>query len=374
MPAKIPQRTDKKRQYFHIYNRGVENRVIFNDKQDYETFLGYLRDYLSPPPDPKSVRKNFTVKGRVYSGIPHQPKNFFNQVGLIAYCLEANHFHLLLEEKVKSAIQRFNRSLFTRYSMYFNRKYSRSGTLFGGRYKSIVVENELSLALLTREFHSTKARSSYPEYLGKKATSWVKTKSVLSLTKRRGMSYQNFVEKYKLDQKEKELLERCVFKSETEPIPVVEPETEPVSQSGFGFSELTAATIVFTVLLFLGLGNIRGVAGQSREELTSNPNPEIFNVKGKREEAEAEETETETEAEIEEAEVKKMVIIKVDDELDRVNIRQKPTVMSEKIGQAKNGDSFEFVSIDSDWYEIKLNDNLIGFISAELAQIKGEDN
>jgi len=360
MPAKRPQKTSKKGQYFHIYNRGVEGRVIFNDKQDYETFLGYLKDYLSAPPDPESVKKTFTVKGRVYKGIPHQPKNFFNQVGLIAYCLEASHFHLLLQEKVKGAIQSFNRSIFTRYSMYFNRKYRRTGSLFGGRYKSIRVKDELGLSLLTRYFHRTKARSSYPEYIGKKEASWVETKIVHSFIKRRGMSYQNFVKRHKLDQKKKNILERIVFESKTEPSPVLAPAAESVLAPKFGFAELAAATIVFTVLLFLGLNNIRQVgASQLIEESAS----------GEKEEIEVEEVEEEVEEE-----TKKMAIIKTDGELVEVNIRQEPTVMSKKIGEAKNGDSFELVSTGSDWYEIKLDDNLTGFIFAELIQIKGEDN
>jgi len=136
------------------------------------------------------------------------------------------------------------------------------------------------------------------------------------------------------------------------------------------------------VLLFLGLSNIHQAgAGQLIEELTSNPNPEVLSAEGEREvlrqaQDEVEEVEEEVEIEIEreEVEVKKMVIIKVDDESDRVNIRQKPTTASEKVGQAKNGDSFELVSVDSDWYEIKLDDNLTGYISTELAQIKGEEN
>lgn len=378
MPAKDTKRTKNKNQYFHIYNRGVEGRVIFNDQADYETFLGYLRDYLSPPPSSQSIKKTFTVNGKAYKGIPHQPKNYFNEVELIAYCLMPNHFHLLLHEKTEGALERFNRSLFTRYSMYFNRKYRRSGALFGGRYKSIQVDDMLSVSLLTRDFHSTKNKSSYPEYLSKRDSSWVKTKGVLSFTKRRWESYQNFVEKYKLNQNEKDLLERIVFEREAEPVLEIGPqktEVGVVSKPGFGFAELTAATVVFTLLLFLGLNNIQANAGQPVVGPISKSNPQVLSEEVEKEEVEIEETEPElAEEEVEVLETKEMVVIVLDDQSAKANIRQEPTVMSEKVGQAQDGDSFELISVDSDWYEIKLDDNVRGFISVELAQIKGEDN
>ena len=69
------------------------------------------------------------------------------------------------------------------------------------------------------------------------------------------------------------------------------------------------------------------------------------------------------------------VVVKIDDgeASSSANIRQKPTTSSEKIGKAKNGDTFEFVSLDSDWYEVKLADGSTGFISAEYIK-EGEVN
>ena len=53
-----------------------------------------------------------------------------------------------------------------------------------------------------------------------------------------------------------------------------------------------------------------------------------------------------------------------------VNIREKPSTQSGEIGKARDGDTFEMVSRESDWYEIKLNNESNGFISEEFAQIK----
>jgi len=67
-----------------------------------------------------------------------------------------------------------------------------------------------------------------------------------------------------------------------------------------------------------------------------------------------------------------MLIIKITDGSESVNIRQKPTVGSNKIGEAKEGDTFEFVSVNSGWYEIKLADESTGFISARYLEVMPE--
>ncbi len=61
MPAKNLQRVDKKGGFSHLYNRGIAGKVIFNNEQDYEVFRGFLKDYLTPPTNPESIKKTFTV-------------------------------------------------------------------------------------------------------------------------------------------------------------------------------------------------------------------------------------------------------------------------------------------------------------------------
>jgi uncharacterized protein YgiM (DUF1202 family) len=45
-------------------------------------------------------------------------------------------------------------------------------------------------------------------------------------------------------------------------------------------------------------------------------------------------------------------------------------VNSKKIGEANAGDSFEVISSNSQWYEIKLAEGLTGFISAQFIEAK----
>ena len=86
-----------------------------------------------------------------------------------------NHIHLLIKQKNKDSIKKFTQSLFTRYSIYFNRKYKRSGPLFQGVYKATNVINKDYLLDITRYIHKNPLKytknliesySSYATYLG----------------------------------------------------------------------------------------------------------------------------------------------------------------------------------------------------------------
>lgn len=137
--------------FFHIHNEAVHGTSIFRDEADKITFLSFLKEYLSPTGS-ESVKKTFTVKGREYQGVPHMPKNYHTQVELIAYSLKPDGFNLILEQKVDHAIERLIRSLATRYSIYFNKKYNRTGTIFSGPYKSSQIKDQAGLDKLKEEF------------------------------------------------------------------------------------------------------------------------------------------------------------------------------------------------------------------------------
>jgi len=57
-------------------------------------------------------------------------------VNIIAYCLNPNHYHLILEQLVDGGLSEFMRRL-GGYTWYFNNKYDRSGALFQGRFKAV---------------------------------------------------------------------------------------------------------------------------------------------------------------------------------------------------------------------------------------------
>ncbi|KKU88444.1 MAG: hypothetical protein UY16_C0007G0025 [Candidatus Gottesmanbacteria bacterium GW2011_GWA2_47_9] len=197
MPAKNELKLYIVSGYYHLYNRGVDKRLIFLDEQDYAVFLRTIKDALSPLPPPDPTRINSVLR-----------KNLFNKVDLLCFVLMPNHFHLFVYQSIQNGIETFMRSIITRYVKYFNKKYERGGHLFQGRYKAIMVENEPYFLHLSRYIHRNPMPnfkdypySSYPYYLGKKHADWLKIEPIHSFfgTLQRGIfsrisSYQHFVE------------------------------------------------------------------------------------------------------------------------------------------------------------------------------------
>ena len=192
MPAKNILKIYVENGYYHLYNRGVEKRTIFQEENDYQTFLHLLKKYLTEEPF-----------------IPFSKKTFFKRIDLLAYCLMPNHFHLLIKQSDKNAITDFIRKICTIYSMYFNQKYKRVGPLFQSRFKASLIENNEYLLYLSKYIHQNPLEileknqrlkdypySSYPNYLGFISQYWVKTKEIVSLLKEyeKKITYQQFVE------------------------------------------------------------------------------------------------------------------------------------------------------------------------------------
>jgi putative transposase len=230
MPQKNTIKTYVEGGFYHVYNRGVEKRNIFQDEQDYKVLLKYLKTALSIPPDPKTLNIPVSFKGVSFKGVPKLTKNFNGEIDLLSYCLIPNHFHFELYQKSITSIELFMRSVFTRYSMYFNKKYKRVGKLFQSAYKARQITTDDDLLHLSRYIHLnplgkvnklTDAYSSYAEYLGMRNTSWVKPERILAYFQKTGddfkqiYTYKDFVEKFAQNEKKtKKALAHLLFGEE----------------------------------------------------------------------------------------------------------------------------------------------------------------
>jgi len=104
--------------YYHVINRGVEQRVVFEEAVDYERFEALMCFYA-----------------KSYGVTIHN------------YCLMGNHYHLLLEISTEN-LSKYMRQLNMNYAIYFNKKHHRSGHLWQGRFKSWYVTDEAYLYTL----------------------------------------------------------------------------------------------------------------------------------------------------------------------------------------------------------------------------------
>jgi len=109
---------------YHVIQRGINRAYIFEDHLDKAMFLEIIKETMIADP--------FEV---------------------LYYVIMDNHYHLLLQMKdasIGKVMQRINLS----YSKYFNKKYHRSGTIFGSRYTCISIKD-------TKQFMTTVMYNAY---------------------------------------------------------------------------------------------------------------------------------------------------------------------------------------------------------------------
>lgn len=165
--------------FYHVTSRGNERKDVFKTRKDREKFLSYLQS---------SIER--------YGAKIH------------AYCLMTNHYHLLMETP-QGNLSQIMRHINGAYTTYFNVKRKRSGHLFQGRYKAIVVEADEYALELSRYMHLNPVRagmvskpqdyewSSYRCYAGfAPTTDWLSQDLILEhfgAQNRKG-KYRSFVE------------------------------------------------------------------------------------------------------------------------------------------------------------------------------------
>jgi putative transposase len=124
-----PLRIEYEGAYYHITARGNEKRKIYFTKSDYAKFKGYLAE----------AKKKYGI-------IIH------------SYVLMSNHYHLIIqtpEANLSKAMHYINGS----YTTYTNIKRNRSGHLFQGRYKAILIDRDNYLLELSRYLHLNPVRA-----------------------------------------------------------------------------------------------------------------------------------------------------------------------------------------------------------------------
>jgi len=150
-------------EFYHIFNRGVDKRIIFKSEADFKRFVMLL--YVS-----NSNEESF----RLDNLINQQHKTLQEiltldkgeiLVSIGAWCAMQNHFHLLVRQEVNGGITKFMKKLGTAYAMYFNIKYQRQGALFGGPFKSKLIDaNDIYLKHLFAYINLNPLNVKFPDW------------------------------------------------------------------------------------------------------------------------------------------------------------------------------------------------------------------
>lgn len=131
-------------EYYHLYNRGVDKREVFSVNNDFLHFLDGLKEFNRLEPI-GSLYENSFRKGK---DIPLGSKAS-KLVDIIAYCINPNHFHLILKQNLDRGIEKFMQRLGTSYTKYFNNKNKRTGSLFQDKFKSKHIDSNEYLLYLS---------------------------------------------------------------------------------------------------------------------------------------------------------------------------------------------------------------------------------
>lgn len=147
---------------YHVMSRGVLRGTVFSSDEDYGRFINCLA----------RAREKF-------------------KLDVFAFALMTNHYHLFLRTR-EANLSRALQWLQTAYAAYYNRRHGRSGHVFEGRFKAIVVGEESYWATLTMYIHLNPVRagavgdpreykwSSYRDYVDEqKPHEWVSCEDVL---------------------------------------------------------------------------------------------------------------------------------------------------------------------------------------------------
>lgn len=187
MPSRNVIKTDIEQTYYHIYARGHGRLPIFKDDEDYRVFLNLMKRYLSVNEVNDKYHKPYThLRGKVE---------------LLCYCLMENHFHLLLYQIEKGAMSQLMRGVMTSYSVYFNKKYDSSGSLFESRYKASIISSDSYLMHISRYIHLNPddwrayPYSSIHAYFGIGQPEWLQQEKIIDLFGSTPM-YADFLDDY----------------------------------------------------------------------------------------------------------------------------------------------------------------------------------
>jgi putative transposase len=156
-----PLRIEYPNAWYHILNRGRRGELIFIDKKDYYRFIDLLKD--------TSEQWNLRI---------------------VAYCLMPNHYHLLAQTP-DANISRCMRHLDGVYTQRFNRYHECDGSLFRGRYKSILVDADSYLLQLVRYINRNPVKAGLADKPDRYI--WSSHRAYLSKAKKWDWLYKDFV-------------------------------------------------------------------------------------------------------------------------------------------------------------------------------------
>lgn len=140
--------------FFHVLNRGTDKRKITTDDRDRMRFMHDLYAFNDKNPSLHPHQPGRETEGTKRELLVH----------VHAFALMPNHYHLLLSELSDGGISLFMQKLNMGYTKYFNERHERSGTLWQGKYKKILIERDAHFMYIPFYIHLNPLDMVMPEW------------------------------------------------------------------------------------------------------------------------------------------------------------------------------------------------------------------
>lgn len=169
--------TFENQQIYHILNRGIDKRIIFQDEVDYYRFIFLIYACNVGSPALNLWRNDIVKAGQAILAGENPPRRFIQNehkqlVEVLTASLLPNHFHSVLEQKIERGISVFMQKIGTAYTKYFNLRHKRVGRLFQGPFGAILVNDENYLLRLSRYIHLNPLDLIFPAWREEKVKDW----------------------------------------------------------------------------------------------------------------------------------------------------------------------------------------------------------
>ncbi len=176
---------------YHVMNRGVERRNITVDNRDR---LRFVRDLYEMNNGNPVNNLWYSLKNPARTSTPEIVERE-QLVDIHAWCLMGNHYHLLVSERVEHGLSMFLMKFNMGYTKYFNLRHERSGVLYQGKTKRVLIEHEAHFLYILLYIHCN------PLDFMKGAAAWRSqcisnpTAAIEWIQKYRWSSYRNYTGK-----------------------------------------------------------------------------------------------------------------------------------------------------------------------------------
>lgn len=133
-------------EFYHIYNRGVDRRLIFTNDLEKIRFIHTLY-----------IFNNFLDIPNIFDIIKLEPREVLTpikqHVDIVAGCIMPNHYHLVLTPKRKNGVSLFLQKIGSSHTHYFNKVHERTGRLFESTFRAKHIDRQEYANYITQYIH-----------------------------------------------------------------------------------------------------------------------------------------------------------------------------------------------------------------------------